>query len=163
MDMNEYMVHVHGKCYPNPGKGGWCARLYYGDKKMTLAGGLELTTSIRVELYAIKAALEKILEIKGREQPNVTIYTCQNYIFNALRHCSRGGPIYDDASINADMFNKIFALVRQMKVQVCFVRSDEEKYIHEESKFISQFALECPEVYSDEGYLARLTRIGVPA
>src|SRR5450759_231969 len=49
-DLTPVMMVTDGACSGNPGPGGWCAILRYGEHEKTLQGGASLTTNNRMEL-----------------------------------------------------------------------------------------------------------------
>ena len=53
-------IHTDGACSGNPGPGGWCAILRYGQHEKVLQGGASLTTNNRMELRAALAALKTL-------------------------------------------------------------------------------------------------------
>jgi ribonuclease HI len=55
------IVYTDGACSGNPGPGGWCAILRYGNNEKVLQGGASLTTNNRMELRAALAAFQALL------------------------------------------------------------------------------------------------------
>jgi ribonuclease HI len=54
------IIYTDGACSGNPGPGGWCAILRYGQHEKVLQGGASLTTNNRMELRAALAALKTL-------------------------------------------------------------------------------------------------------
>ena len=51
--MTEVTIHTDGSCWPNPGPGGYCAILSYGEHRLEVLGGSSQTTNNRMELTAV--------------------------------------------------------------------------------------------------------------
>ena len=54
------IIYTDGACSGNPGPGGWAAILRFGPHEKVLQGGASLTTSNRMELRAVIAALRAL-------------------------------------------------------------------------------------------------------
>ena len=54
------VMFTDGACSGNPGPGGWCAILRYGEHEKILQGGASLTTNNRMELRAALAGLQTL-------------------------------------------------------------------------------------------------------
>ncbi len=68
-------IYTDGSCKGNPGKGGWAAILYYGDKSRELYGSEAVTTNNRMEMLAVINALEAITKMCP-----IRIYTDSQYV-----------------------------------------------------------------------------------
>ena len=55
--MKTVTIYTDGACSGNPGPGGWCAILRYGEIEKQLSGGEAKTTNNRMELTAVIRAL----------------------------------------------------------------------------------------------------------
>ena len=55
--MKTVTIYTDGACSGNPGPGGWCAILRYGEIEKQLSGGEAKTTNNRMELTAVIEAL----------------------------------------------------------------------------------------------------------
>ena len=53
LSMKTVTVYTDGACSGNPGPGGWCAILRYGEIEKQLSGGEAKTTNNRMELTAV--------------------------------------------------------------------------------------------------------------
>ena len=51
--MKEVKVYTDGACSGNPGKGGYCAILLYGDNEKIVSGFEENTTNNRMDIIII--------------------------------------------------------------------------------------------------------------
>lgn len=72
-------IYTDGACSGNPGVGGWCAILRYGDKEKIISGGENLTTNNRMELTAIIKALSEL-----KRSCNVKVYTDSHYLIKGI-------------------------------------------------------------------------------
>lgn len=68
-------IYTDGGCDPNPGDGGWAAKLIFDDHQKEMSGGETSSTNNRMELTAAIMALESL------EQPyDVDLYTDSEYL-----------------------------------------------------------------------------------
>ena len=58
--MKTVTIYTDGACSGNPGPGGWCAILRYGEIEKQLSGGEAKTTNNRMELTAVIEALRAL-------------------------------------------------------------------------------------------------------
>jgi len=79
MPQPKVIIYTDGACRGNPGKGGWGARLIYGDHQEEIFGGQEGTTNNRMELTAAIMALQKL-----NKSCHVTLYTDSNYVKDGI-------------------------------------------------------------------------------
>ena len=77
--MRDIKIWTDGACSGNPGKGGWCAILTYGDAKKIISGGENETTNNKMELLAVISGLQAL-----KEPCNVTLHSDSAYIVNAF-------------------------------------------------------------------------------
>ena len=69
LSMKTVTVYTDGACSGNPGPGGWCAILRYGEIEKQLSGGEAKTTNNRMELTAV-------IEAGKHFSPSATHTTC---------------------------------------------------------------------------------------
>ena len=77
--MKNISIYTDGSCSGNPGKGGWCAILIYGETEKVISGGDPDTTNNRMEVIA---AIEGLSALK--EKCAVTLYSDSAYLVNAV-------------------------------------------------------------------------------
>ncbi len=77
--MKNISIYTDGACSGNPGKGGWCAILIYGETEKVISGGDPDTTNNRMEVIA---AIEGLSALK--EKCAVTLYSDSAYLVNAV-------------------------------------------------------------------------------
>ena len=58
--MKEIVLYTDGACSGNPGAGGWGAILMYGERRLEISGGGELTTNNKMELTAAIEGLKRL-------------------------------------------------------------------------------------------------------
>lgn len=77
--MKEVNVYTDGACSGNPGKGGYCAILIYGEIEKVVSGFEDNTTNNRMELLAA------IMGLKALKEPcKVNLYSDSQYLINAF-------------------------------------------------------------------------------
>jgi ribonuclease HI len=74
-DPGSVVIATDGACSGNPGPGGYCAILRYGEHERVLQGGASLTTNNRMELRAAIAAFQAL-----NRACHVEIYTDSEYV-----------------------------------------------------------------------------------
>ena len=72
-------IYTDGACSGNPGPGGWCAILRYGEIEKQLSGGEAKTTNNRMELTAVIEALRAL-----KTPCRVELYSDSKYVIDAL-------------------------------------------------------------------------------
>ena len=77
--MKEVKVYTDGACSGNPGKGGYCAILLYGDNEKIVSGFEENTTNNRMELLAAIKGLKAL-----KEACIVNLYSDSQYLISAF-------------------------------------------------------------------------------
>lgn len=154
MSENTFTIYVHGSCTPNPGVGGWAARIFHNNQIYTLAGSFKKTTNNRAELHAILEALKKVRELAGDATPKVYLHTCSEYALSVLlsnleqswrkRH-------YKGVK-NTDLWKQIFALRHTMILRAHNTRGKRRQKLHEDCVVIAQAAIDLPNPPVDYGY-----------
>lgn len=77
--MKDIAIFTDGSCLGNPGPGGWCAILRYGEHERVISGGFARTTNNRMEILAVVKGLESLTE-----RCKVDLYTDSQYVRNAV-------------------------------------------------------------------------------
>ena len=73
--MKRVELFTDGSSLGNPGPGGWCAILRFGEYEKTLAGGTPEATNNQMELLAVIRGLEAL-----KEPCEVTVYSDSQYV-----------------------------------------------------------------------------------
>ena len=84
--MKEIVLYTDGACSGNPGAGGWGAILMYGERRLEISGGCELTTNNKMELTAVIEGLKRL-----KEPCSVDVYSDSAYVVNAFLQDWIGG------------------------------------------------------------------------
>lgn len=110
--MKEVTLYTDGSCKINPGPGGWCAILVYGNNEKVISGGEKNTTNNRMELMAVIKALEAL-----KEPCRVKLVSDSKYVINGLSlgwakgWRSRGWKKSDKSpALNPDLWGKLLDL-----------------------------------------------------
>ena len=77
--MKHVDIYTDGACSGNPGKGGYCAILIYGENEKVIQGGETVTTNNRMELQAVISGISAL-----KEKCSVTVYSDSNYVVEAI-------------------------------------------------------------------------------
>ena len=72
-------IYTDGACSGNPGPGGYCAILIYGEYEKVVSGNELETTNNRMELLAVIKGLECL-----KEKCNVNLYSDSQYVVDAF-------------------------------------------------------------------------------
>ena len=72
-------IYTDGACTGNPGPGGYCAILEYGEHRRELSGGFRRTTNNRMELTAVVRGLEAL-----KRPCRVELFTDSVYVGKGL-------------------------------------------------------------------------------
>ena len=122
--MKTVTIYTDGACSGNPGPGGWCAILQYGEHEKLLSGGEESTTNNRMELTAV---IEALLAL--RERCTVELYTDSRYVVDALEKgwawgWKRKGWIRSDRkpALNPDLWELLLGLTAQHEMHYHWVK-----------------------------------------
>ena len=77
--MDNVTIYTDGACSGNPGPGGYCAILIYGEFEKVVSGCEVETTNNRMELLAVIKGLECL-----KEKCNVNLYSDSQYVIEAF-------------------------------------------------------------------------------
>lgn len=77
--MKSIKLFCDGSSLGNPGPGGYCGILRYGDKEKIIAGGEEMSTNNRMEL---KAVIESLKHLK--EPCEIELYSDSKYVCDGI-------------------------------------------------------------------------------
>ncbi len=77
--MKNVQIYTDGACSGNPGNGGYCAILVYGDKEKVVSGAVSDTTNNRMELTAAIVGLKTL-----KEPCDVELFSDSSYLVDAF-------------------------------------------------------------------------------
>ena len=112
--MKEIVLYTDGACSGNPGAGGWGAILMYGERRLEISGGCELTTNNKMELTAVIEGLKRL-----KEPCSVDVYSDSAYVVNAFLQDWIGGwnkRGWDNVK-NPDLWHELISLTKIHKVR----------------------------------------------
>ena len=126
--MKTVTIYTDGACSGNPGPGGWCAILRYGEIEKQLSGGEAKTTNNRMELTAVIEALRAL-----KTPCRVELYSDSKYVIDALeKGWARGwkarGWVKSDKkpALNPDLWESLLSLCDMHDVQCHWVKGHAE-------------------------------------
>jgi len=77
--MKQVHLYSDGSSLGNPGFGGYCAVLKFGEKQKIISGGQEIATNNQMELKAVIEGLKAL-----KEPCKVTVTSDSSYVVNAI-------------------------------------------------------------------------------
>lgn len=126
--MKTVTVYTDGACSGNPGPGGWCAILRYGEIQKQLSGGEAKTTNNRMELTAVIEALRAL-----KTPCRVELYSDSKYVIDALekgwaRGWKKRGWVKSDKkpALNSDLWEILLTLTQKHDVHYHWVKGHAE-------------------------------------
>ena len=122
--MKTVTIYTDGACSGNPGPGGWCAILRYGEIEKQLSGGEAKTTNNRMELTAVIEALRAL-----KTPCRVELYSDSKYVIDALEKgwvwgWKKRGWIKSDKkpALNVDLWETLLPLLQTHQVHYHWVK-----------------------------------------
>jgi len=107
-----------GSSLGNPGPGGYCAILRYGDYEKIIKGGEELTTNNRMELKGVIEGLKAL-----KEPCEVEVVTDSSYVAKAINKWLNGWVRKDFKNVkNIDLWREYLQASRPHKIKAVWVR-----------------------------------------
>lgn len=116
-------LFTDGACSGNPGPGGWCCILRYGEYERMLSGGEAQTTNNRMELTAVLeglAALNRPCEVRvTTDSKYVADSVLKGWVYNWQKKSwlRQGKPVP-----NTDLWQRLLPLLSEHKVEFNWVR-----------------------------------------
>lgn len=117
-EMETIYIYTDGACSGNPGPGGWAAVLRQGSYEKAISGGFRRTTNNRMELMAVKEALEKLRK-KGLK---VIIRTDSQVVAKPFVNPDLERKVLCGKQANADIWKRIIELRKEQDITVEWVR-----------------------------------------
>ena len=122
--MKHVDIYTDGACSGNPGKGGYCAILIYGENEKVIQGGETVTTNNRMELQAVISGISAL-----KEKCSVTVYSDSNYVVEAINSDwitswkKSGWKTARKKEVkNIDLWEKLFELLNYHEVEFVKVK-----------------------------------------
>jgi ribonuclease HI len=146
-------IYTDGACQGNPGPGGYCAILEYGEHRRELSGGFRRTTNNRMEMTAVIKALEAL---KGPCQ--VTVVSDSEYVVNGItkgwakgwraKGWRRSGKVVP----NWELWSELLELCDYHRVRFEWVRGHAGHEENERCDELAVAAAAVPDLPTDLGY-----------
>jgi ribonuclease HI len=118
--MADITIYTDGSAKGNPGPGGYGVVLISGPHRKELSEGFRLTTNNRMELMAVRVALEA-LRFEGS---NVTLYSDSKYVVEAVnqRWVLSWEKMGFKGKKNPDLWMRFLRIYRKHKVRFVWVK-----------------------------------------
>lgn len=122
--MKTVYLYTDGSCLSNPGPGGWCAILVYGDHEKMISGGESETTNNRMELTAILKGLQAL-----KEPCEVVLTSDSKYALDSLENgwalkWKQNGwkKSKKENALNPDLWDKILCEIEKHSMKYLWVK-----------------------------------------
>ena len=151
--MQAKVLHIYtdGAARGNPGPGGYCAILMWGDKAKEITGGYRRTTNNRMELMAVIAALEAL----KKEGLKIVIHSDSQYVVKAVNEGwlnnwiatrFKGGKKYQD------LWMRYYELAKNHEISFEWVRGHADNPYNNRCDEVATAAADGKGLPVDEGY-----------
>jgi ribonuclease HI len=116
--MEKVSIHVTGICYGNPGgRGGFGAVIKTDDERWEIADVVRSTTSNRIVLSGIIAALDEL-----SAPCHVMVYTDSQYVVNGIRRARRWRDHDNITAKNGDLWKELLVMMKPHNVKFKGIR-----------------------------------------
>ncbi len=133
--MKQVHLYSDGSSLGNPGAGGYCAVLKYGDAQKIVSGGEADTTNNRMELKAVIEGLKII-----KEPCEVVITSDSNYVVKAINEWLKNWVKKDFKGVkNIDLWKEFLKVSKPHKLKAVWVKGHAG---HEENELCDKIAKE---------------------
>lgn len=129
--MKEVILYTDGACKGNPGPGGYCCILKYGEREKVLSGGEANTTNNRMELTAVIVGLKAL-----KERCAVTVFSDSKYVVEAIEKGWAEGwrangwrKADKKPALNVDLWEELLNLLAEHAVTFSWIKGhDGQEY-----------------------------------
>lgn len=133
--MKKISLFCDGSSLGNPGDGGYCAILRYGDVEKVISGGMTNATNNQMELLAV---IEGLLALK--EPCDVTLVSDSSYVIKGINEWLDGWQKKEFAKVkNPELWKRYVEVSRPHRVKGIWVRGHDG---HPENERCDQVAKE---------------------
>jgi ribonuclease HI len=140
--MKKIEIFTDGSCLGNPGNGGWCAILRYGEHEKILSGNEANTTNNRMELTAVIKALEAL-----KEPCEIELYSDSTYVLKGLNEWLSNWIKKDFKKVkNVNLWKKYIEVSKPHKIHINWVKGHSG---HKENEICDKIAKEEAEKLKD--------------
>ena len=151
---SEVTVYTDGGCEPNPGAGGYGARVVCGGQTRELSGGFKRTTNNRMEIFAAIAGLEALTT-----PSHVTLISDSRYVVDTMElawakrwRANGWWRTRRERAVNADLWERLLALCERHRVTFKWVKGHAGHEQNERCDMLAMEALKRPDIPVDPGY-----------
>ncbi|PAF43245.1 ribonuclease HI [Helicobacter sp. 11S02596-1] len=118
MERKQIKLFCDGSSLGNPGPGGYCGILQYGENERIIRGGEKMTTNNRMELKAVNESL-KCLKVPCE----IAIYSDSKYVCDGIGVWLAGWVKKDFAKVkNPDLWQEYLALSAPHQIQTHWIK-----------------------------------------
>jgi ribonuclease HI len=117
-------IYTDGGCINNPGPGGYCAVLKYGETRKVISEGFRKTTNNRMEIMAAIAGLKAL-----NSKCSVKLYSDSQYLVNSMtkgwaKKWRANGWMRNksEPALNPDLWNELLCLCENHKVEFLWIK-----------------------------------------
>lgn len=116
--MKKITLFSDGSSLGNPGFGGYCAILRYGDSEKIISGGMRNATNNQMELLAVIKGLEAL-----KEPCDVTLVSDSSYVVRGINEWLGGWVRKDFAKVkNPELWRQYLKVSQGHKIKGVWVR-----------------------------------------
>jgi len=116
--MKRVTLYCDGSSLGNPGPGGYCGILRYGDAEKIIQGGEPMTTNNRMELFAVIASLRQL-----KEPCEVHIISDSSYVLKGISQWLKGWIARDFAKVkNPDLWREYITVAKPHTITTEWVK-----------------------------------------
>ena len=116
--MKKITLFSDGSSLGNPGFGGYCAILRYGDSEKIISGGMRNATNNQMELLAVIKGLEAL-----KEPCDVTLVSDSSYVVRGINEWLGGWVRKDFAKVkNPELWRQYLKVSHGHKIKGVWVR-----------------------------------------
>ena len=143
LSMKKIEIFTDGSSLGNPGSGGWCAILRYGENEKILKGSQKIATNSQMELKAVLEAL-KVLN-----QPcEIILFSDSSYVVNAINKWLSNWIKKDFKNVkNLELWQEFIELSKIHHIQAVWVKAHNG---HAENEICDKIAKEEAQKVKDE-------------
>jgi len=154
--MKSLEIFTDGSCLRNPGgAGGYGIVFVYEGKKKEVSGGVESTTSNRMELLACIIALECI-----REKSRITLYSDSKYVVDSIEKKWAYGWRKNNwkkkdrkKAKNVDLWERLLLAIEKHEVKMLWIKSHNDHVENEICDQLAYSAANSSNLIKDTGYV----------
>ena len=156
MGAHAITMYTDGSARGNPGPGGYGTILMYGSHRKEFLQGYLHTTNNRMELMAVIAGLEAII---NKDIP-ITIYSDSQYVVRAISEGWLNNWIktnFKGGKKNPDLWLRYYQLAKPLNIKIIWVKGHADNPYNNRCDVLATTAADGKHLLEDEGYNAKDT------